>query len=259
MVLTNNVSPERLKRSKKLLPFLLNIIFRQSFRVYYHTDFEFKLIKKIVKDENLLSRFEKLKYHLLGADSNIDEINRNSKIISYFGPVMNAKPLSIIIDLIRADTKHTYKYNFYNVNAENINYIRSNISASTRVKFNDSFMTHEQYIRSIKESTYVFLPHNCLYEGKLSGIFCDSISNSVPVISDLIEPIIEYFKTYGQMGYIFDFHKNQHWTKEFFTDYNDNNLYENFKLSMKNCQISHQEERIIEEFITTFEKFSRYS
>jgi hypothetical protein len=258
LILTNNVSPERLKRSKKFLPFLLIKIFRQSDRVYYHTDFEFNLIKKLVKDEKLLIRFVKLKYHLLGAVSNNDEINKNPKIISYFGPVMNAKPLSNIIDLMRADEKHIYKYHFFNVDAENIIYIRTKIPANTRVEFSDRFMKHEQYISAIKESTYVLLPHNWLYEGKLSGIFSDCIANGVPVISDLIEPVIEYFKAYGSMGYIFDFHKNQHWAKEFLTGYDDN-LYESFKLAMKNCQTSHLEEKIIEEFITTFENNPKFS
>lgn len=251
LVITNNISPERLNRSKKLLPFLLNKIFRQSDRVYYHTDFEFNLIKKLVKDENLLSRFVKIKYHLMGADSINIEVSRDPQIISYFGPVTNAKPLIIIIDLMQADEKHFYQYHFFNVDAENIIYIRSKISANTRVIFSDSLMTHEQYIRSIKESTYVLLPHNWLYEGKVSGLLSDCIANGVPVISDLIEPVIEYFKTYGPMGHIFNFHKNQHWAKEFLTGCNDN-LYESFKLSMKNCKISHMEETIIEEFITTF-------
>ena len=260
LVHTNNLSPERMERGGILLEFILRQIFKKCDFICYHSDYVFKRMLDIIGGADNYRKLIRVKYHLFNKPFGSKMSIKEDSIISFFGPTMPSKPILDFCNLMKADNHGNGKFKYRIVNvSDSVRYeIIAIFGNNNKINFINEYLEEEEYIELIRTSSYVFLPHNRLYEGKLSGIFCDSISNSVPVISDLIEPIIEYFKTYGPMGYIFDFDKNQNWTKEFLTDYDDN-LYESFKLSMKNCQISHQEVRIIEEFMTTLENFSKYT
>lgn len=251
LVLTNNVSPERLERSGKLLMFLFKRIFRRCDRVFHHTDYQLRLLDELLKDQDLAARFAKIKYHLLSAEGPADKVEKSRKIISYYGPVLESKPTKAIIDLILVDEDRAYEYSFYNIDEANAADIKSKVPHPDRITFVAGPLSHQDYIDSIRKSTYVLLPHNRLYEGKLSGILCDCIANSVPVISDRIEPVIELFGTYGAMGHIFDFNVSNQWPRDFLGNHSEGS-YQHFITSMSQCRASHHEDLIIKEFLATF-------
>ena len=97
-------------------------------------------------------------------------------------------------------------------------------------------------------STFVFLPHNFLFEGKISGIFSDSISLFTPVISDKISPVADFFNYYGSLGYIYDFN-SQKWCNEFL-EQNIEDYYETIIDNIESCINNHSLTTISSDFIS---------
>ena len=257
VVPTNNVSPERLVKSRWLLQWMLKKIIVNSDRFFYHSDFEYELIKSYITESPYnLKKCYKLKYHMIGEDKK-EVVNENlfsDFVISYFGPTMISKPISDFCDLMKADNfaNGKFQYRIINVSSQVKEVITSIFGNNNNIHFINEYLVHEEYIKLIQTSKYVFLPHNHLYEGKLSGILCDCISNSIPVISNKIEPLLEFFKNYGEMGFIFNFSLNTAWCSMFLENCNDE-AYLYFKSSMLKCKNDHNHDKIINEFINNIE------
>ena len=248
LVLTNNVSPERIKKSKWLLQFLLRYIFNKCNNVFYHTEFEYKLIQQIVKDSSQLLKIKKLKYHLIGLFySNLTKVD-SSNYISFFGPILPSKPIDDICKLILADSNSQFQYRFVNIDLISEKIILKKLDNRTNISFHNEYLGYEEYLNLIKSSKFVFLPHNSLFEGKLSGILSDCISIGTPVISDNIEPVLELFKKYGSMGYIFNYSKDSNWPNKFL-ELQSNNSCDKFVVSIENCRNNHSNTIIINEFL----------
>lgn len=252
VVPTNNISPERLNKSKWILQWMLKIIIKKSHRFLYHTDFEYRLIlTKICNHYHCLDRCKKLKYHLIGAGQEKIDIEKNNQnnIISFFGPTMTSKPVDDFYKLIKADNfgKGKFEYRFINVSFHVKKEIQLLFGHKTKISFIDEYLDYKYYISLIAQSTYIFLPHNHLYEGKLSGILSDCISVGTPVISNRIEPVLEFFTNYGDMGFIYDFTDDK-WEYSFLSKSEKIN-YKGFILSMKKCKSDHVPNKIIKEFL----------
>jgi hypothetical protein len=257
VVPTNNVSPERLNKSKWLLQWMLKKIISNSDRFLYHTDFELALVKsKISNSPNFLEKCYKLKYHLIGQNCNtVASENKNSEaIISFFGPTMSSKPILDFCNLMKADNfaKGKFHYRIINVSNQVKEELISVFGNKNNIYFLNEYLEHEEYIKLINSSRYVFLPHNLLFEGKLSGIFSDCISNNTPIISNNIEPVLEFFKKYGAMGFVFEFSLNVDWRLTFLNNQNDDE-YQLYKTSLLNCKNDHNHDNIINEFINIIE------
>ena len=253
LVLTNNISKERFDRNGPALRRLLRIIFRFSDRIFYHSDFELELIRRYVSlDAAILRKLSKLKYHLLGNKHLRVTSQEKSESIVFFGPVMDSKPWRAIIDLIKADTLHQYVYRFFNMQAHYQAEIRSCLGDRRSVEFISGYRDHAAYIRSICSAKYVFLPHNELFEGKLSGILCDAIACETPVISDRIEPVLEFSREYGHIGHIHSYSTDCNWPNAFLRASADPFGYECLRAAMRRIQTSHSERAIINEFVQAF-------
>ncbi|SJZ74305.1 hypothetical protein [Sediminibacterium ginsengisoli] len=255
LILTNNVSPERFENSPRLLPYLLRTIFKKCDFVFYHSDFEYKLLISKLGDKVDKNKLKKVKYHLLGAPRLLASNTHQDNTITYFGPSMVSKPLLDFCNLIKADANRQFKYHFYNLDRKDEEMIRNNTPPEASLNFHYDYMTNEEYANAILQSTYVFLPHNSYYEGKLSGIFCDCVNYNVPVISDRIEPVIEFFKAYGELGYLLDYKKND-WGNTFFNEISGEK-YRQFIENMNKCHAEHKADIIIESFIEKIKSENR--
>lgn len=254
VVSTNNISPERILRSKTILCFCLNLIINKSDYFLYHSDFELKLLKNFCEPKLDFRKCHKIKYHLLGVKSEheLNSLDLNYNFITYFGPVMDSKPYKDICKLIISDylKDKMFRFRFINVDKIYQNEIRSIVGFENQnLSFINEYLTYKDYMSYVATSKYVFLPHNFLYEGKLSGIFSDCVSNNVPVISDKIEPLIEFFNKYGDLGYLFDFSNDNNWPNNFLSS--DHQFeYSQFKISLEQCRLDHCESLIINEFLS---------
>jgi hypothetical protein len=193
-----------------------------------------------------------LKYHLIG-EKNFEFISNKSdieNIISFFGPVMSSKPIADFCNLMKADNfgNGKFRYRMINVSQQIREEVTAVVGKENNIIFFNEYLAHEEYINLIQTSRYVFLPHNHLYEGKLSGILSDCISNCIPIISDKIHPVLEFFKKYGDMGFVFKFSINVEWCFVFLES-QDEDKYKQYKVSMLMCKNDHSHQNIINEFI----------
>jgi len=248
LVLTNNVSPERVESRPKILTFLLREIFRRVDVVFYHSDFEFGLIQKLLGRNLGTTRFAKLKYHLIGeVRQSTSGESDGGNLITFFGPASEVKPISSIYSLIEEDNDKIFSYIFINITDDDADMLRAAFSDRDNIFFLKGYLSDEEYQKAMRRSRFVFLPHNRLFEGKVSGIFSDCIANQVPIITDLIEPVIEYFQTYGSMGYLCDY-ASADWARLFFEKLSIDK-YAEFKASMLNCSRRHSPALIMNEFL----------
>ncbi|MBI5692933.1 MAG: glycosyltransferase [Verrucomicrobia bacterium] len=253
LVLTNNISKERFDRSGWVLAGLLRTIFRWSDRIFYHSDHELELIRRhITDDRQLLEKCSKLKYHLLGCSHPPFEVDRNPKSIAFYGPAMESKPWKPIANLIQRDTRNQFLYRFYNLQPQVATEIRNTLEPSSLVEFVSGYQTQQKYLESIASAGYVFLPHNQLFAGKLSGILCDAVACGTPVISDNVEPIGEFCRKYGSIGHVFDFTLDARWPDKFLNTVGNESEYARFQRAMEYIRADHRGERIIEEFVREF-------
>lgn len=249
LIHTNNISPERLIRSKWFLKYILNKIFKRCDIIVYHSDYVFNKMKLIINNQNEYNKLVRIKYHLLGNNYSDFCDDRQHNYISFFGPTMLSKPVHDICSLIRCDKNKYFNYRFLNVNDDDEMTINKLVNNLSNVSFVKKYFSHQEYLNLIKKSTYVFLPHNFFYEGKLSGIFSDCVALGIPVISNNIDPVNNYFEEYGQMGFIFDYSKDIYWQEKFLSNCNNVESYKVFLDSMKNCRNQHNESLIINEFL----------
>jgi hypothetical protein len=256
VVPTNNISPERLDKSKWILQFMLKIIIGKCDKFLYHTDYELNLIKlRICNESEFLSRCQKLKYHLIGAIGQKISLKKNGNdgVISFFGPTMSSKPHEDFCKLMHADNyaNGKFEYRIINVSSEIESEIKLIFGNRNKIVFFNEYLEHQCYINLIATSTYVFLPHNHLYAGKLSGIFSDCISNGTPIISNNIEPVLEFFRNYGDMGFVFDFENDFNWEIDFLNKVDDID-YLGFLASIDKCKSDHYHGKIIHEFLNHY-------
>ena len=206
-------------------------------------------MKEIINNQNEYRKLIRIKYHLFNKlNYGVKSINKKN-VISFFGPTMLSKPIYDICSLINKDLNNNFEYLFVNTSNEDERKIKALIFNKNTVFFERKYLSNQLYASIIKNSRYVFLPHNYLYQGKLSGIFCDCVANGTPVISNNIDPISNYFIEFGPMGFIYNYTDSILWQEDFFEKCNNNNLYNEFLNSMKKCKEIHNEEHIIDEFL----------
>jgi hypothetical protein len=229
LVLTNNISSNRLKSGGWLLKKMLNIIFRFVDVVLYHTSFELELLSRFVPPKEL-AKFEYVKYHLMCRQD--QQKPENPKVITYYGPIKYDKPIEPFLQLIESDKSNKFNYVIHNPGEDYYEKLNDLLRNRANVSISNKFITYQEYLDTVNSSAYIFLSHNKLYEGKLSGNLCDCVANRVPFISDDVSPINEFADRYGDMGYVYDFLNDKDWPQKILKD-ESNEAREQFILAME--------------------------
>jgi hypothetical protein len=221
LVSTNNYSSKRVNQNKNLLNIFFKLINLKLISLIVHTEKEKNLITGV--NNSLCKKIFVKKHHLMISDNlNVEEKTDNKNpIISFYGKDNDEKPIQPLIDLIKNDHNSFFEYRAYKAQRiDFINYYKN----KNNVQIINSYLTYKEYKESINKTTLILLTHNHLYEGKLSGNFCDCIRHGIPFISGSFEPLISFNKQYGPLGFIVDF-SDASWAEIFFKDYhNDINL-----------------------------------
>lgn len=249
LVLTNNVSPERIARRPRILAFLLREIFKRVDVVFYHSDFELSLIRNLLGPDLPTVRFAKLKYHLIGeARRRPDGGQTSGAVVTFFGPASDSKPLEAIFPLIAADRARDFSYSFVNLSAEHAEALRRQFPENDNLTFVNRYLGDAEYQGIIQASRFVFLPHNRFYEGKVSGILSDCIANGVPVISDAIEPVLEMCRSYEPIGCVFSYDIETDWAGRLRV-MRSIEAHAQFQVALRRCCESHAPQIILREFL----------
>lgn len=244
---TNNISVERYQRSPFFLKTTLNFVVTKSNVFAYHSNYELDLLKKIIQKKHTSNKFKYLKYHLLEAKPLDPQWQKSNNTISVFGPEMESKPIEPIIELIIADIQQKFMFQLFNFSDEAQQKIKEQTNNSQQVHYKPKINSYEGYLKVVAESTFVLLPHNKLFEGKISGILSDCISLNTIVISNKMSPVTEYSSIYGDIGYIYDYTQKK-WANKFIDTLSiqkNDAIIQNMLL----CSHDHKLELIISDFL----------
>lgn len=122
--------------------------------------------------------------------------------ISFLGPSKSDKPLKPFVDLISADKNQSFVYRLLNVDPNELYGICPRLAGSPSLVFENSSLSYPSYCEFVSSSSYVFLSHNKLFSGKLSGNLCDAVRLGIPIIARPLSPVNEIFRDYGPIGLI---------------------------------------------------------
>jgi hypothetical protein len=204
LVSSNNISAFRVRLHPFYLKLFFSVIRPKLEKLILDSTFQVKLVRAI--SEKVAKLCFVRKNHLMCPKYiSIENEDTNRIFIAYFGPVTSEKPLSIFIDLIKADEHQQFFYSIYNVSKDLVMHHLNMEQLPINVKVVPAWHSYETYLKNYMASDVVMLTHTKDYEGKLSGNLCDSIALGVPFISLPIEPIISMHDTYGTLGYLFRF------------------------------------------------------
>ena len=247
LIATNNISRERMNRHPVLWRFLMNATLKRASSIFVHSRFESDFIKEVCHNIDPARIFIK-PFHQISFDRVRSELSGRTKNILFMGPLLARKPVEPLIELIKADEKRRYNYNLLRMDGIDSD-SRAFFEAQPNVTIGFGYISDDEYYRHFSESMFVLMTHNHLFEGKLSGVFCDAIASGTPVIARGMAPHDEFFERFGDMGYLFDF-ENAGWSKNFLGT--DPGLeYGGFQRNMSTCRESCSMEAIRAVFRST--------
>jgi len=240
LIATNNFSNGRVKRLRWILKLFLRLVRPFLNRLVLHTVYEQRLVAEL--DRQVAVKSVVKKHHLMTPHHLKSEVAENPPVVSFYGPEKHDKPIAPFIDLLRADTERRFIYRMYNVDFTALVDSLPDLPQRTNVEVFEGWQSHDNYLKSVKDSTLVFLTHSQAFEGKLSGNLCDCFALRVPYIARSMEPMISYQAQYGPLGYLVDL-EDSSWAYRFLESHNDE-AYANMCRNLKRLGEEHSIEAI---------------
>ena len=197
-VATNNISAKRM--SYKLLKFFYFIFKIYKVKIFIGSSSEKLLLESIFSKKNIIIK----KYHFWAEVLGISEPKiKKSEVLFYPGPSKIDKPVNYFKSLSNYSKKNNNKFN--DLNHILFNITSSELSLTNQKYVEKSKLSFKDLAKQLSSSKYIFLPHNFNFEGKFSGNFIDAIYFEVIIISNSINPVLEYFDDYGKLGIIINY------------------------------------------------------
>lgn len=198
LVSTNNVSNvRRSKIKRKLLSFILKRI--KVFIV--HSEWEKRFFSKLYPESRC--KIRRINYHRAGANTKNENGTRTIDI-GYLGGPRAEQGFDVLQQWIHSPNLVDLSF-LLRLRKEQEALLSLSTKASDRLTVLQGSYDDTEYMNLYFRCRYILLPYTRDYIGKLSGIFCDAIATSTPVIAPRIPPFTEYFKQYGPLGILFDF------------------------------------------------------
>jgi hypothetical protein len=242
LIITNNIGNVH---NKPLKRYFLSQIFRYSHSIFIHCNYERMMILKLFPKIDPI-KIKRVRFHQISIPRETASFIERKKIVSYIGMSRIDKGIETFWNFIKANPLDKVNYGLYG----QYDKARYDVDSLTHSKLDTicGLIPNGLYYKLFIDSLYIILPYERAYEGKLSGIFCDSIATKTPVLAPKIEPFIEFFDRYGPMGYLFDF-DDKYWYKKMHDLWN----YEQYAVFQQNMQGAIKDnhpDRIAEDFLS---------
>jgi hypothetical protein len=216
LIFTNNLSNSKFSRHSKYHIILLKLCCLMSKTIFVHSVFEKEILVKKFKIQS--KKIFIKPYHQISKKWYIPLNKYKNGYILFIGNPKSSRPLKPFLELVLKDINKEFSYVIAGVSTEDlINY--PNFSELENVEIIYGKLSYPDYSKIISNSSFIILTHNKLFEGLLSGIFCDAIASYTPIVCSHMEPFIEFSNKYGKLGIYLDFECD--------------NLFENFKYQAK--------------------------
>lgn len=198
LVTSNNVSNVRRSKIKRKL---LSFILKKVNGLIVHSDWEKRFFSKLYPES--ICKIHRIRYHRAGSITPKGNAARRIDI-GYFGGPRAEQGFNVAQQWIRDPNLADLSF-LLRLTAAQEALLSLSTSESARLSVIQGSYVDPSYMNLYFRCRYILLPYTRDYRGKLSGIFCDAIATSTPVIAPRIPPFTEYFKEYGPLGILFDF------------------------------------------------------
>lgn len=234
LIYHNNLSSERKSRSIFLWTLFSKMVALRAASLFVPSRFQSDCIKAICP------RIDSSKIFFRPLDQTARPFSRiawneRPQTIFFMGPLSVHKPISPFINLIKQDEEHRYRYvlrAMSNLESDT----RAFLEAQPNVDMASGYLDDDEYDRLFREASWIITTHNMLFEGKLSGIFCDAIAAGTPIVSRNMSPHNEFFERFGDMGILVDY-DDPMWCERFLTT-DFSSKQDDFQRSMSACRES---------------------
>jgi len=232
LIVTNNLALERSNRHPVIWRRLIRMALQRASSVIVHSEYEVCVVKDVCPVFNESRIFIK-PFHQVAAKRDRPEWLERSNTILFLGPILERKPIEPVIDMIKHDSEQRFRYVLRRVDELDADQRRF-LESQPNVDISSGYISDAEYYDLFSSSTLVLKTHNRLFEGKLSGPFCDAIASNTPVIATDMSPHNEYFKKFGPMGFLVDY-SDPDWADEIINS-DLTTLYDEFQGNMAVCR-----------------------
>ena len=198
LVSTNNVSNVRRSKIKRQL---LSFILKRIKVLVVHSEWEKRFFSKLYPESRC--KIHRINYHRAGANTK-NKTGTRTIDIGYLGGPRAEQGFDVLQQWIHSPNLADLSF-LLRLRKEQQALLSLPTKASDRLTVLHGSYVDTSYMNLYYRCRYILLPYTRDYIGKLSGIFCDAIATSTPVIAPRIPPFTEYFKQYGPLGVLFDF------------------------------------------------------
>lgn len=198
LVSTNNVSNVRRSKIKRQL---LSFILKKINVLVVHSEWENRFFSKLYPESRC--KIRRINYHRAGANTENENGTRTIDI-GYLGGPRAEQGFDVLQQWIHSPNLADLSF-LLRLRKEQEALLSLSTKATDRLTVLQGSYDDTEYMKLYFRCRYILLPYTRDYIGKLSGIFCDAIATSTPVIAPRIPPFTEYFKQYGPLGILFDF------------------------------------------------------
>jgi glycosyltransferase involved in cell wall biosynthesis len=203
LIFTNNISTERSDRHPFIWKWLLRGALKSAYSSIVHSQYEENRVRTVAPWFDR-SKIFITPFHQVGFDRQRSDWDKRKNVVLFMGPALERKPLQPLIDLIERDTEKRFNY-VLRAMIELPPEQKEFFAGRSNVDVGYGYVDDSEYYELFSSSSLVMLTHNLLFEGKISGPFCDAIASGTPVIAADMSPGNEYFTEFGAMGYLVNF------------------------------------------------------
>ncbi|MGI9460802.1 MAG: hypothetical protein ACR2NF_12450, partial [Pirellulales bacterium] len=187
-------------------------------------------------------------FHMFATSRNRLAVTQKQKNILFIGPERSHKKLEAFIKLIEEDKNNRFNYLFISMQHPPSKQLQILQEKHSNIQCLFGFVEPDRYFKLIKESMFVFLPHDLQFCGCLSGVLCDAVSSGTAVIAENMPPHDELFYEHGPMGYLTNLNACD-WQKTLL-ERNTESDYSQFQENMAACREASVDIRIQHVFRT---------
>ena len=197
LIATNNLTGPGVRTKRRI--FVQKWLFRRVAGIFVGSNFERELLIRVHGIPP--QRVHKLGYHKLGVQHSITPITQRKRAVVFLGDPSRVRGLETFVRWARAcsDSEYTFEiYSDFSHSPARFAEVLGDFGGNVSV--NNKYLSDEEYHNVIASASFVALPFEKQFEGRLSGILCDAIAHGTPVIATLQEPQKSMFSYYGKFG-----------------------------------------------------------